>query len=196
MKGTGKVTPQEQVRRVTDPDAMQTSLSKSRSHQDIQSQGNNGSESRSGGGRRRRNALEGKEGQVGQYLQSQRDKDLFGNSRSQMSIQQEQESKDSFLSDGNVNDVSHKIDAHDMIEAKKEEVRLFQAKNQMESQDIVSESDSFESQYSDESGETFSKGSSMVNSSDQVSDSEEEDESKNKSVAPLRVYDARFKIPA
>ena len=53
-----------------------------------------------------------------------------------------------------------------MIEAKKEEVRLFQAKNQMESQDIVSESDSFESQYSDESGETFSKGSSMVNSSD------------------------------
>ena len=115
-----------------------------------------------------------------------------------MSIQQEQESKDSFLSDGNVNDVSHKIDAHVMIEAKKEEVRLFQAqaKNAMESQDIVDESDSFESQYSDESGETFSKGSSMGNSSDQVSDSEEEDESKNKSVAPLRVYDARFKIPA
>lgn len=64
--------------------------------------------------------------------------------------------------------MSHKIDAHDMIQAKKEEARLLQAKVAQESQDIVDESDSesFQSEYTDESGETFSKGSSMVNSSD------------------------------
>ena len=94
--------------------------------------------------------------------------------------------QDSFMSDANL-DASHRIGNQDIMYAEEEAKRIgVQVSEHMESSFMSSAT-------SDMSGETYSKEDSEEHSVSFSSDSSEEPDLSDQ---PVRVYDARFKIPA